>query len=1434
MPSVIQEYLKGKVIFITGATGFLAKGLVEKTLRCIPDVGKIYILIRPQKQPDGSILFAEQRLEHEVLGDSVFNRFRESHPSRFHTIRRKVVAVPGDLTTDRLGFDPDLYNRLTEEVQIVINSAATVVFDERLDHALEMNTLAPQRIMEFAMSCREAIFLHVSTAYVNGQREGSIPEALLPPDQTIAQHIHETDIKQQFSLEREIHDIRAFSEKIYEASQDPKLLNSWRKAIVRQNGDGQMSEERVERQIETMKNNWIEQRLIEEGMRRAQRYGWHDSYTFTKGMGEQLIIKHRGDLPVVIIRPAIIESSLEEPEPGWINGLKVADPLIVAYGKGRLPNFPAKPNIVVDLIPVDIVVNVILAALLTAKKDEVQIYQVATGTENPITFSALFGLIRTYFQTNPMRDKEGNPIRVENWTYPGKYRFRILYHLRYILPLDIVRRVMDYLPSGLVHPTQKRRVAMLRAVLSKVLYYTDIYSPYTNLKCRFQTNRTRALFESLPSDDQRLFNFDVHRIRWPEYIQDIHIPGLKRHVLKSGDTEESLLGELPEEKDREPETWTTKPEVETINDLLSWTTARYPDKVAFQAKRGDGWLRYTYRDVQDLAYRIGSYWLTLGLKPGDRVFLYSENRPEWGVAYCAAAAMGVTVIPIDQQIRAQEIWSLAELTEARAILASDVCFNKLSRKSLRANSLSPSPVHILNIDNFGLPFGHPAMHEPPPREGDFSPPKISPDATASIIFTSTVVNPRGVMLSHRNFMSDLLALAEVQRAYDTDQFLSVLPLHHTLEFTGGFLMPIFGGATITYVETLKSRVIIDLMRETGTTCLLTVPRIFTILFDRLQRLTRAEGENTVVKKLRLLVSGGAALPPEVYDDYQSLGLTIYEGYGLTETAPILTVNPIGKSKKGSVGKALPGIKLKIDRPNKKGEGEIVVGGPNVMSGYYKNKAATDTVLRDGWLYTGDLGSLDEEGYLFITGRCKNLIVTGAGKNVYPEEVEFLYRDLPWVKELCVLGMKSPRTLSEEVHAVAVLNTNGHDSKALRDRVFEAAYEISQGLPAYQRIHRMHLWEEPLPRLVDGRIDHQEVQARLKADRLEAVKVATDGPVDDTFAPWERETHALISHLTGLTEIEVAAYRESPLETLIDSLMGVELAAALEQRFGLSIPDDVMLRYRTLQDVMDAVETHRDEEENAAQEDTYSSTRQPTDTVSYWSKIFSTDGHQETSTTPEAGLGQEVAQACLWAFGGVIYRIYFDLRTFGHEHLPQDRSFLIAANHCSHLDSPAILLSTRKSVDRLYILGAKDYFFNTALKSWFFRTFLNATPFDRHGNFSEGLIACRSLLGKRRPLLIFPEGTRSITGQIQKFKIGLGVLALELNVPVVPAYIDGTYASFPKGKSFPKKGHISVTFGPLVETDAYLTRKGTINTYRLYQEIVDEVQARVEDLKKIRS
>ncbi|MBI4553870.1 MAG: AMP-binding protein [Candidatus Latescibacteria bacterium] len=1452
--SSITNFLRGKSLFITGATGFLAKGLVEKILRHVPDVERMYLLIRPKRLPDGSTLSAEERLEREVFLSNAFATLRDLYGERFQEVlRQKMVAVAGDLTFDHLGMSADVYTSLTQEIQVVINSAASVTFDERIDHALQLNTLGARHVVEFARACRNAILVHVSTAYVSGQRTGRIPEEPLAPDRSVAQEIGRP--AKPYDLEREIRSALAFAKRVHEDSRTPEQFAEFRRAALKQN-EQPPTARWLDAQVETIRKRWVKRRLVDEGMRRAKQLGWHDSYTLTKAMGEQLIVKTRGDLPTAIVRPSIIESSLVEPEPGWVDGLKVADPLIDAFSRGRLPDFPSNPSVIIDIVPVDIVVNVILAVMPRLAQDGgLTVYQAATGSQNPLTCRVLFDLIHDYFREHPRLNKQGEPIPVNDWSwnFPTFARFRRRQQLKYLAPLNAIQWVAERCSGLATMARVKQRVTVLKATVNRLLYYAEIYSPYTTLDYQFETSRTQRLYEEMEPEDRRLFNFDVTRIRWKEYIQDIHIPGLKRHVLKTEapeapEPDESADGEsadragLDQEREENP--------LETLGDLLAKSAAKYPDKVALRVRRNGEWVQYTYQEVYDRAGRIGAFWGQHGLRPGDRVLLYAENGPAWGIVYFAAIAAGATVVPIDRQTPESEIWAIARFTDARALLCSDLCFVNLSEEALLANAESESGLHIWNIDNHGRPFGEPTSDDPPALLGDDPPAwePLHPDALASIIFTKgTAVDPRGVMLSHRNFITDLIALADVLRAYETDRFLSILPLNHALEFTGGFLMPLYGGATITYVETLKSRVVLDLMEETKTTCLLAVPRIFKLLYDRIQRdveIGNGGAEDTATPggvrpdasafggHLRLLVSGGAALGAELYDAYQRIGLTIYEGYGLTETAPILTVNPMGNSKRNSVGPPLPGIELRIDNPDADGNGEVVVRGPNVMAGYYRNPHATADVLRDGWLYTGDIGRLDEDGYLSITGRSKDLIVTGAGKNVYPDEVEQFYRSIPYIKHLKVVGVRAPHTLSEDIHAVVVPDWEAfpgpRDPDALRRSLMEAVHTVSKRLPTYQRIQQVHLWEEPLPCEGDMKRAREHLQRAL-AERLQA---AQEGKASQTAEqaglPWEQAVYRVVSQLTGLPVPEVASQPDRPLDEMMDSLMRVELLAALETRFETSISDAAALQIQTIQDVLNAVKDHL-ERNNAGWIEESS---RPIDTTPFWARMLAASASKNGSPDlSRRTIGQDLTRHGFWLWGRFLYRWYFRLTCQGLEHLPADVPYIVAANHCSHLDSGAIIISLWGRVDRLHVLGAKDYFFNTPTKAWFFSTFLNVIPFDRHGDFFEGLRSSSRVLAPKRPILIYPEGTRSVSGELQPFKVGLGLLALELNVPVVPAYIRGTYDALPKGRSFPKPGAIQVIFGPPLSMTPYRAKKGTRMNYDLYRDIVQQVRLAIERLRE---
>ena len=1417
---MIREYYAGRYLLITGGTGFLGQALIAKILRDLPQVERIYAFARPGRGGNGKILPAEERVERMLAEDSVFRGHRDGDPQGFARQAAKVVAVPWDTDKPDFGVEPAMLGRLREEIDTIFNSAATVVFDEPLDDSIRLNTHGPLALLKFAAGCRKPVdFVHVSTAYVNGRLTGDIPEQPLPLDRDITQMADLDARSAPFDPEREITDCEEFCGGVYEEGRGDARRREFKRAILRQHRTRPLSKSRLEKLTEDRSKHWIERRLVDEGMRRAKKHGWNDVYTFTKAMGEQLLVGNRNGQALVIVRPSIIESSLEDPEPGWITGLKVMDPLVAAYGKGMLPDFPARPDLALDIVPVDVVVNTTLAAATQASPGEVQVYHAATTSRNPVRQSQLFDSLVTYFSANPLLDRDGRAPHLAKWTFPGVRLFRLKFRFKYSLPLALHSWLLRRMPSAWrwASPQKRRLLSTMKIRLQRVLYYADIYHPYTHLNCRFVTERARVLHASLPEGEQQVFNMDVDRIDWEHYIEKVHLPGLRRHVLGAVG-EEEIFPEAPSEVGSEEERWQQEEELRTIPDLLRWSCARYGESTALQMKRGDSWARVNYGELLARAEVQSDLWQRSGLEAGDRVLLYAGNSPEWVIAYMAASAAGLAVVPVDPQTRGEEVWKLAAFTGARALVASRASFESLSFRGDTGEAGRPLPV--FNLDDGGRPFPLPDGGEtgPPTPQSDRDPLDVTPEMEASIIFTAgTAVQPRGVVLTHGNFISDLLSLAEVQRLDRGDRVLSLLPLHHGLEFTGSLLMSLLSGATITYLETLNSRVILETMRETGTTALLAVPRLLKILADRIEGLARhGEEERDVlnrdsaalISRLKLVVSGGAPLAPGIFESYRRMGVTVYEGYGLTETSPIVTVNPPGKARPGSVGIPLPGVELRIDEPDPRGYGEILVRGPIVMSGYLDSPGLTAEVLREGWLHSGDIGYVDDDGYLFITGRCKDMIVTGAGKNVYPDEVEGLYRGLPEVAELSVVGVRSPRTLGEEAHGVAVLGEGTGDAAAAAARVREAAYGISRRLPTYQRIQRFHVGSRPLPRNDAGEVDRPQVLAELQ-HQLQGAEVE----VDESLAPWERSVYDLLSRITGLTPAEVLAHGDAPLDSLLDSLMSMEFAAVVGETLGRPLPREIH-RCPTLRSLMDKLEPLF----NAAGKGIVTAA----DEGGYWTRALRGED-RDGVPKPSAHGGSGALREVFWSAGGGLYRLYFSLKARGLEHLPADRPYVIAANHSSHLDAPSILLAIRPHVDRLSLAAARDYFSRSPLLSWFLRTMLDAVPFDRQEDFLESLLALRRLAGVRRPLLVFPEGTRSPSGRLQPFKSGVGLLAVELDLPIVPVHVLGTREALPKQGRFPRRNPVSLNFGPPVEMAPYAARRERLGNYEVYREVTAQVR-----------
>ena len=1444
----VAAALKGKTLFMTGATGFLGQPLVEKILRGAPDVKQLYLLIRPKKQLGGQIMSPDERLTRELFKSSVFDHLRSLRGQETEVfLRGKLTAVPGDTAQPRLGMDDETHDRLCREVDIVVNSAAVVSFDAPLDDALELNTMSAVRVAEFANGCEGALLVHVSTAFVSGPAKKVAPETLY--HEATGEEASQPYPFGKFSdIDQEIEHVKKTINRIHAEAHGTQVDRQLKEALLKRFRNSRRGGRKSRRRekIENLRQKWIANRLAQEGLVWARGRGWNDTYTYTKAMGEQMIVRNRPSaVSTVIVRPSVIEGSLEEPSPGWLDGLRMADPLIVAIGKGRLRSLPMDPNITIDLVPVDMVVNALLAAIPSALQEcGTKVYHVATGSTNPITLGALYELVYSYFLKNPMADKVGRPIQVKPVKFLHPKRFRLQHKLK-TAPLGTVERTLERLPANTSTQRVKHKIAAARVAYEKLYYYGAIYEPYLNLACRFETDNTARLFDSLSEKEKHLFGFDVRRLNWRHYIQNVHIPGVKKHILKQEGIEAT------------PDQETSIPE--TIPQLLKATAERFPHKTALQIKRARQWRRFTYQEVQQTARTTARTFGGMGLEKGDRVVLYSENQPEWGLAYLAAATAGLVTVPLDAQTWEREVWAVARFTGAKALLVSERCFEKLQPISLQKNEESAEPLKILNLNQLCTSFEKKEYPRSTFVDARAEPRTQSPICAAdpvSIIFTTgTAVDPKGAVHSHSNFLKNLLGVNHYLPIQENDQILSVLPLYHALEFTCGFLMPIYGGATVTYLHSLKPKVILETMREVGTTCMLGVPTLYALIRDdverRVMRATKPSMKSNLLAtskqlsksvkrnwgkdigrqlfarvhkefgdRIRFFVSGGSALGEELYEDFQALGMPVYEGYGLTETAPVLTVNPLGQSRKGSAGKPLPGVELRLFRPDEKGIGEIIVQAPSLMQGYYGNPKATAAVTREGWFHTGDLGWVDAEGYLYITGRIKDVIVTGAGKNVYPSDLEAIYESIPSVKEVCVLGVKSG--LTEDVHAIFVTRRNDlvpQDEEAARRTIQREIQELAKDLPSYHRLQHIYVWEEPLPRKDSGALRRSDIRERL----LQQIHDEQPAPSAGARAPAvEKKDHkkallAELSRLSGIPEEEITGSSHLYADLGLDSLMAIELLLYTEHEFGVVVPDEVATKLQTVGQLLSEVVSQQTARSGA-----------PAVPAEGPRKIRSAEPYSSRRAADRFLYTLSLLAFRLW------YGTYFSLRVCDGDRLPRNGPYIIAANHSSHLDAPAILSALAqarglKEARKLHVLGARDYFFDTPLKSWFFSTFLNLVPVEREEASLASLRLAKGILATDEPVLIFPEGTRSRTGQIQNFKPGLGLMALELNVPIVPAYIEGAHRALPAGGMMPRPGGLRVAFASPITMKAYREHGKKPLRDELYRQIAADVQRAVEGL-----
>lgn len=484
-------------------------------------------------------------------------------------------------------------------------------------------------------------------------------------------------------------------------------------------------------------------------------------------------------------------------------------------------------------------------------------------------------------------------------------------------------------------------------------------------------------------------------------------------------------------------------QISDIREMFLTSTRKFPDKIALQSKKAGAWIPITYKQLRTAVEEVAGGLAALDLRPSvSKLAIVGENRPEWAISYLAAACTGIICVPVDRDLRETEVCNILRLSGAQALIGD----NKHVEMVLGLRPKLEELETVVNMDEAHPMDGVVDFSELrrlgrdrlAAGERDFDKRTVSGDDLLAILFTSgTTGNPKGVMLTHSNIASNIMDAVKWVDLKRDDRFLSVLPVHHSYECTTGFLLAIYVGATTSYAENLRR--IAENLAETRSTAVLGVPILWHALYAKIESAMHAEGMGKVraAKKiaaysekllglnirrllfskvhkkfgghLRILISGGAAVDPEVAKGFRELGLTFLQGYGLTESAPIIAVNRNQAFRDNAAGLPIPSVDVKIEE-----DGEILARGPNIMKGYYNNPEGTREALEDGWLRTGDLGYIDEDGFLYIQGRKKSVIVTSAGKNIYPEEVETEILRSPFISECLVWAQQTDNPGQEAV------------------------------------------------------------------------------------------------------------------------------------------------------------------------------------------------------------------------------------------------------------------------------------------------------------------------------------------------------------------------------------------------------------------------------------
>lgn len=904
----------------------------------------------------------------------------------------------------------------------------------------------------------------------------------------------------------------------------------------------------------------------------------------------------------------------------------------------------------------------------------------------------------------------------------------------------------------------------------------------------------------------------------------------------------------------------------TFYDRFVECAERWPGNVALELQRHNQLESCTYGELRQMAESVGRWITGNRFERGARLAILANNQPRWVAAYLGIIASGCVAVPLDTALHADQITKLLKDSGTSAVFCDSkhVAAAGQAARDLQLGLILLDPERLPDAAQEKWLGTLPAIFEAGP--GTFKAVVAKDDDLASLLYTSgTTADPKGVMLTHANILGEVAAVFNWIDLGPSDALLGVLPLFHVLAQMANLLLPLVKGSRVVYLDALNTTELMRALRERNITAFAVVPQFYYLIHERifqeigkrgvltrkifaamvvLNRTLRRFGLNagrvlfgkiheTLGPKMRYLATGGSRFDPEISRDFHDLGIDVMQALGLTETAAAIYVNSPNDIVFGSVGKAMKGVEGKIvdAQPQEDGGpavGEIVVRGPMIMKGYWNRPDATAAVLRDGWLYTGDLGYFDSHGNLFVTGRKKEVIVLSNGKNVYPEEVEAHYLKSPFIKEIAVMGLEGkPGESGDRLHAVIVPNFD-----LLRQQKIVNAKEVirfdieslSPQIASTKRITSYEIWQEDLPRTTTRKIKRFEVEKRVKANQartladdadLPAEKALTDDETAWLDRPDVQRGMAIIRETARNAPASLRPTHNLELDLSLDSMQRVELLSHLEEQLGGNVEESQLTDIYTVRDLLDAVL------DSAASGAGSARTRTA---FAGWKAMLAED-----PTDPEI-LALAHPNRVVDGFWYLVSRVAqilaldrFQLRVSGIEKLPKSGPYIISSNHQSYVD-PVILAGVLPPdvFRRLFAVGTSDIFGKGLMRR--LARSIKVVVLDPDANLVPAMRAGAFGLRHGMALILYPEGERSIDGTPRIFKKGAAILSIHMQVPIVPVAIEGFYEVWPRNKSFQGFKPLKMVFGdpmaPPPESEA---------SEAAYEQFTAQVKARIVEM-----